>query len=215
MAAVTASATLTPAAPAPTWSKAAGITYVAAWVVGLTAFGAGPPSDATAAEVAEYFANHSISTTIQSLLIHGVAAVALFAVLRAVRRTETSSRVSHVAGVVGVALSLTQLALDGWRSLVASGSTTKRLVEVIDRVDGFKMFAFAVMIGASVGALRAAGVIGRRMAIVGVAATVALVVSGVGYAAAVESLRGIAAISLVLLLLWVGYLGVAAGRRTV
>lgn len=215
MAAVTASTTPTPATTTHNWSKVAGVTYVAAWVVGLTAFGGGPGTGATAGEVAGYFADHRISTTIQALLIHGVAAVALLGVLNAVRRIGVSTRTAHLGGVVGVALSLTQLALDAWRSLIATGSTTSTLVDVIDRVDGFKMFAFAVMIGASVGALRAARVIGRRMSIVGVVATGALVVSGVGYAAAVTSLRSVAALSLVLLLVWVGYLGVAAGRRTV
>lgn len=215
MAAVTASATVTPAAPTRNWSKAAGVTYVAAWVLGLTAFGVGPGTDATAAEVADYFSDHRISTTIQSLLIHGVAAVALFGVLSAVRRTGMSTHTAHFAGVVGVALSLTQLALGAWRSLIATGSTTSTLVDVIDRVDGFKMFAFAAMIGGSVGALRAAGMIGRRMGIVGVAATAALLVSGVGYAVVVDSLLRVAALSLVLLLVWVGHLGVAAGRRTV
>lgn len=215
MAAVTASTTPTPATTTHNWSKVAGVTYVAAWVVGLTAFGGGPGTGATAGEVAGYFADHRISTTIQALLIHGVAAVALLGVLNAVRRIGVSTRTAHLGGVVGVALSLTQLALDAWRSLIATGSTTTTLVDVIDRVDGFKMFAFAVMIGAGVGALRAARVIGRRMSIVGVVATGALVVSGVGYAAAVTSLRSVAALSLVLLLVWVGYLGVAAGRRTV
>jgi hypothetical protein len=214
MAAVTVSATLTPARSTRSWSKAAGVTYVAAWLVGLTAFGTGPGADATPAQVAEHFASHRVSTTVQSLLIHGLAAASLFVVLTVVRRAGATTRTAHVAGVVGVGLSLTQLALDAWRSLIATGSTTSTVVDVIDRVDGFKMFAFAVMIGASVRSLRAAGMIGRRMGIVGAAATAALVLSGVGYAVAVDSLRGTAALSLLLLLVWVGYLGVAAGRRT-
>ena len=215
MAAVTASTTLTSADRTHNWSRAAAITYVGAWVVGLTAFGVGPGPEATAAEVAEHFADQRITTAIQSFLVHGVAAAALLVVLIGVRRTRTTTRTAHAGGIVGVALSLVQVVLDTWRSLIATGSTTSTLVEVIDRVDGLKMFAFAVMIGASVGALRAAGMIGRRMAAVGVAATGALVVSGVAYGGAVDSLLASAAPSLALLLLWVGYIGVAAGRRTV
>lgn len=213
MAAVTAS-TSTPSASTHSWPKAAGVTYVVAWAVGLTAFGVGPGTGASATDVAGYFANHRISTAIQSFLIHGVAAAALLVVLAAVRRTQTSTRTAYVAGVTGVAVSLTQLVLDLWRSLIASDSTISTLVDVIDRIDGIKMVAFAVMIGASVGALRRAEMIGRRMAIVGVAGTAALVISGLAYVAAVDSLLGTAALSLVLLLVWVGYLGVAAGRPT-
>jgi hypothetical protein len=194
--------------------KAAGLAYVGAWIVGLTAFGTGPGADATNADIARYFADHPVSTAAQSLLIHGAAAVALYVVLTAVARTRASTRTAHIAGVLGVALSLVQFALGLWRSLVSTGSTTSTLVDVIDRVDGLKMLAFAVMIGASITALRAAATIGGRMAMTGAVATAALVVSGVAYAGAVSALLGTAAVSLVLLLTWVGHLGFAAGRGT-
>jgi hypothetical protein len=205
--------------PAPTRRparrpRAAGIAYVGAWVVGLTAFGVGPASDASDAEVARYFADHRTLTALQSLLIHGVAAMALLVVLGAVKRAGATTRIAHAAGVVGVGLSLTQLALDLWRSAFSTGSTTTALVHMIDRLDGFKMFAFAVMIGAAVHACRRAGLIGRRMERVGGVAAVALVVSGIAYAGAVDSLLVSAELSLVLLLTWVGYLGVAVSRRS-
>ena len=194
--------------------KIAGIAYVGAWVVGLTAFGVGPASGATDAEVARYFADHRVLTATQSLLIHGVAALALLVVLVAVRRAGATTRVAHAAGLAGVGLSLTQLALDLWRSAVSTGSTTTTLVHVIDRIDGFKMFAFAVMIGAAVDASRRAGLVGRRMERLGRVAAIALVLSGIAYAGAVESLLVSAGLSLVLLLTWVCYLGVAISRRS-
>jgi hypothetical protein len=202
-------------AMAPRWPKVAGITYVGAWVVGLTAFGAGPAANASNAEVARYFADNRVVSAAQSLLIHGVAAVALYAVLVAATRTGVFSRRAQAAGLVAVGLSLAQCVLDLWRSLLSTGSTTTTLVHAIDRIDGVKMLALAVMIGASVAGLHRAGVIGRRMAITGKAAAIALVVSGIAYAGAISSLLVAAELSLVLLLIWVGYLGFAAARRTV
>jgi hypothetical protein len=197
------------------WPRIAGFTYVGAWVVGLTAFGAGPAADASNSELARYFADHRAGSATQSLLIHGVAAVALLAVVAAIARSRTSTRVAQNAGLVAVALSLVQCGLDMWRSLVSTGATTATLVHAVDRIDGVKIFALAVMIGASVAALRSAGTIGPRMATTGKVAAAALVVSGVAYAGAVRPLLVSADLSLLLLLTWVGYLGVATGRRTV
>lgn len=198
------------------WPGFAGATYVVAWVVGLTAFGFGPSADASDAEVVRYVTDHRAVSAMQSVLVHGVAALALCAVIVAVARSQSSTRTSTYAGFVAVGLSLVQCVLGLWRSLVSTGSTTTALVDAIDRVDGFKMFALAVMIGASIASLRSAGMIGRRMAVTGRAATVALVVSGVAFAGGIQTLMvSAAAAALVLLLVWVGYVGVAAGGRSV
>src|SRR4051794_24427880 len=163
--------TVTAAAPTAAhrrdWAKIAGLGYVGAWVVGLTAFGVGPASDASDTDVARYFADHRVMSATQSLLIHGVAAVALLVVLTALKRTGRSTVVASTAGVTAAALSFLQCGLDLYRSFISTGTTTASLVHIIDRIDGVKMFAFALMIGASIKAFRAGGVIGARMAAVG------------------------------------------------
>ncbi|HYD10876.1 MAG TPA: hypothetical protein VEA78_12315 [Acidimicrobiales bacterium] len=197
------------------WPAVAGFAYVAAWLVGLTAFGAGPGADATGAEVAEYFAARRLSTAAQSVLIHGVAAVALLAILVAVARRKASTRPAHLAGIVGVGVSLLQLVLDLWRSLLAAGSTTTALVDAIDRADGLKMLAFSIMIGASIRSLRSVGMTGRRMAVLSVVAASSLVVSGIAYGGSIDALLPSALLSLPLLLVWAGHLGFAAARRPI
>jgi hypothetical protein len=196
------------------WGKVAGFTYVGAWVVGLTVFGVGPASDATDSEIARYFADHRAMSTVQSLLIHGVAALALLGVLAAVKRSGRSIRLAHTAGLVAVSLSLVQCVLDVYRSLISTGTTTATLAHTIDRIDGLKMFAFAVMIAASITVFRNTGLIGKKMVVAGKLAVPALAVSGIAYAAAITSLLASADLSLVLLLVWVGYAGVAAGRAS-
>jgi hypothetical protein len=195
------------------WPTVAGLTYVGAWLVGLTAFGTGPAAGATDATVTRYVADHRLETAMQSLLIHGVAALALAAVLLAVARSQASTRTSVVAGAVGVGASLVQCGLGLWRSLVSAGSATATLTEGINRIDGLKMAAFAVMIGSSIAALRGGGWIGRRMALTGTGATIALAVSAIAYGAAITPRLATAAVALVLLLAWVAHLGAAAGRH--
>ena len=196
------------------WPKIAGLTYVGAWVVGLTAFGVGPASNASDTEIARYFADHRALSTIQSLLIHGVAAVALLGVLLAVQRAGRSTRMAYRAGFTAIGLSLVQCVLDVYRSLVSTGSATATLAHTIDRIDGFKMLALAVMIAASVNIFRTTGMIGKKITITGKVAVPALVVSGIAYATATTALLVSAELSLVLLLVWVGYTGVAAGRQS-
>lgn len=201
-------------ASGPRWAKTAGLVYVAAWGLGLAAFGSGPATTATDAEVAHYFAGHRMLTAGQATLIHGVAAFALLGVLVAVRRIGASSRTANAAGLTAVSLSLLQYGLDLWRSLWSTGSTTAALVHVIDRIDGFKMFALAVMIAASIRVFGAAGLVGSKMAVTGRVAAGSLVLSGLGYALDLSALAPAAELSLVLLLTWVGYTGFAVARHT-
>ncbi len=200
--------------PSHRWgpAKVAGLAYVGAWVVGLTAFGTGPATSASDREIAHYFATHSAISAAQSLLIHGVAAAALATVLVAMRRNRVATSTAMRAGFVGVGLSLVQCGLDLWRSFLATGTTTATLAHSIDRIDGLKMLAFAVMIAASVHTFRDRGLVGPKMAIVGRLAAPALVVSSIAYATATQSLMASAELSLVLLLTCVGYAGVALNR---
>ncbi len=134
--------------------------------------------------------------------------------LVAVQRAGRSTRLARAAGLTAIGLSLVQCVLDVYRSVVSTGSTTVTLVHTIDRIDGFKMFAFAVMIAASVNVFRSTGMIGRKMTIAGKVAVPALIVSGIAYTTATTALLVSADLSLVLLLVWVGYTGVAAGRQS-
>lgn len=81
-----------------------------------------------------YFADHRAASAMQSLLVHGIAAIARYAVLVAVARAGISTRTSFRAGVVAVALSLVQCGLGLWRRLVSTGSTTASLVDAIDQL---------------------------------------------------------------------------------
>lgn len=196
------------------WAKLAGLGYAGVWVLGLAAFGGGPGLSASAEEVNGYFGGHRAASAMQGVLIHGIAAVALLAVVVAIGGRGLLTRPARIGGAAAVGLSLIQCGLDLWRSLFSTGATTVSLVHVIDRIDGLKMLVLALMIGTSVTAFRAASLIGTTMAVTGWVATVALVLSGLGYVLANTALAAVASLSLLLLLIWVAYTGVAVARNS-
>jgi hypothetical protein len=209
---LTSTGTATRARRARNWPEIAGLTYVGAWVLGLVAFGFGPAADASDADIARYLADHRTMSTIQSLLIHGVAAVALLGVMIAVRSNGRLNRWAWRAALVAVGVSLVQCVLDVHRSALATGSTIADLTHIINRIDGIKMIALAVMIAASIRVFRSTAMIGTKMTLTGTVAVAALVVSGIAYVTATTALLATAALSLILLLVWVGYTGAVAGR---
>ncbi len=196
------------------WAKLAGLGYAGAWVLGLVALGGGPGLSASAEQVDAYFAGHRTVSAVQGVLIHGIAAAALLAVVVAIGHRGVLTRPARFGGAAAVGLSFIQCGLDLWRSLLSTGATTVSLVHVIDRIDGLKMLALALMIGTSVSVFRAAALIGTKMAVTGWVATVALGLSGVGYVLANTALAVVANLSLVLLLIWIAYSGVAVARSS-
>jgi hypothetical protein len=195
------------------WAKTAGFAYAGAWMLGLAAFGTGPATNASNWEIASYYAGHRLLSAVQASFTHGAAAVALLTVLIATKRMGATSRTCYIAGLTAVGLSLAQYVLDLVRSLWSTGSATTALVHAIDRADGLKMFALAAMIYASIAIFRSSGLIGPKMAVTGRITTAALVLSGAGYASAITALAPAAELSLLLLIIWVGYTGVAVARH--
>jgi hypothetical protein len=84
--------------------------------------------------------------------------------------------------------------------------------DAINRLDGVKMLVLATVITTATLARRELG-LPRWLSAAGVMASLALVVSGVGYLALDGALADAAFLSLPLLLIWVSGTGVALGRR--
>src|SRR3954471_5775650 len=82
----------------------AGSFFVSAWLAGLFVAPSAPDPDAPPAAVAAHFAAHQTATTVQSLLIHGVAGVALIVLALSL----TVSRRARLAGAAAGVVSLVQ-----------------------------------------------------------------------------------------------------------
>jgi hypothetical protein len=199
----------------------AGVAYTAAWAIGLGVWPSNPDVAATGSRVVTAYAGHRGVAMIQSLLVHGVAAVALAVVVlalgQAARRggAEQLSRTTVVAGVGAAAVSLLQcaigLALAGWVVPTGDASRAGLLFAAINRLDGVKMLALAAMAGTGAALVHRTGVLPGWLGYVGGLLAVALVVSGVGYLLLNSTLAPAAFVSGPLLLLWVTGAGISLG----
>jgi hypothetical protein len=200
----------------------AGVVYIAAWIVGLAIWPSNVAITDSSREVVNVYGAHRAVGVAQFLLVEGVAAIALVFVIVAVARAAghagavapsrfilgaglTACLVSVVEGVLGVVL-VTSL---------ASPARVHRAGEVFDainRLDGVKMLLLATVIPTAALARRELG-LPRWLSATGVMASLALLVSGVGYLALDGDLADAAFLSLPLLLIWVAGTGVALGRR--
>ncbi|MFE2872560.1 hypothetical protein [Embleya sp. NPDC059259] len=200
-------------------SLAAGVGHAAVWVAGLTvAAGATPKLGDSAAEVTSAYAGDAGRAVAQSVLVHGLAAGALAVLGIALLRRAGGDRGARFAGWAGTTaagLAVLQLVLE----LVAIGRADAAdpglaggLFDLVQRIDGVKMFALAAL---AVGAVAARRVVPLRRweSFTGYALAAAIVGSGLGYLLLNTALGGLALLSLPLLLVWVLALGHALSRR--
>ncbi|WP_405683799.1 hypothetical protein OG204_01635 [Streptomyces sp. NBC_01387] len=203
-------------------ARAAGYTHAAAWILGLAvAWGATPEVGDTHAGITTAYADRPFQAVAQALLVHGVAAVALVfvgsGVLDRARRTgNTVARSAGWAGIVAGAFGCAQLVLE----LIAipgadpaSPGRTGALFEAVQRLDGVKMVALAVLAAAACVASRRDALLRRREVVLGWILAVTITVSGIGYLLLSTTLTPAAFISLPLLLIWIAALGAALRRR--
>lgn len=187
--------------------------YVLAWLVGLFAAPARPTAGADA--VKGYLVDHSGAAVAQSLLVHGVAGVALAAFAWSLSRSVDHSSVAVVVlGSVAAVLSLLQAVIllsvaTGVSSLPASAVDQR--VGWIDTVDTLKLAVLAAFVVVASVALVTAGSAGEWLRLLAVALAVLLVAGGTSFMVSSSVLTGALYLSLPLLLIWVG---VVAGTVT-
>ncbi|MFJ1694120.1 hypothetical protein ACIOHC_02940 [Streptomyces sp. NPDC088252] len=202
--------------------RAAGYVHAAAWILGLAAaWGATPEVGDTHAGIATAYADRPVQVVVRALLVHGVAAAALLVVGsglldRARRTNNTAARSAGWAGRVAGALACAQLVMELIAVSGADPASPGRagaLFEVVQRVDGVKMFAFAVLAAAACAASRHGALLRRWEVVVGWILAATITASGIGYLLLSTALTPMAFISLPLLLIWISALGAALGRR--
>jgi hypothetical protein len=180
--------------------SAAGISYTLAWLCGLTLFASAPGPRPTDAQLDEFYRGHPLSTSLQSVFVHGVAAVALLVVAWVLWSRRLVGTWWLAAASTAATLSFVQLGLDLWRSNGAADPAA--VVHVIDRLDGVKMLALGAMTALGTKSLGRREVIGRSLQVLGWVTTVLVAMSGVSYVVGVDVVP-LAAAALIGLLLWV------------
>jgi hypothetical protein len=201
---------------------AAGVAFVAAWATGLAAWPANLNVAASGTQVVSAYAGHQGAAATQYVLVEGAAAIALAVVVTtlgraAIRRgARQSGWVMLLAGIGAVIVSLAgcTLGLVLSAGAVPDGQTGRAgvLFHLINRLDGVKMLALATMALAAVTLARRGALVPRWLGWVSAGLAAAMTASGVGYLLLNNTLTQAAAVSLVLLLIWVAATGMTAGR---
>ena len=138
--------------------------YISAWLVGLAIWPGTPGVDASATHVADAYAAHQGLAIVQYLLVEGVAGIALGAMVLAIglglvaNGARRAGKTVLVSGLAAATISLAESVLGvimaaGAPDSVATGSTAD-LFDLLNRMDGVKMFLLAAMVASVVNASR-------------------------------------------------------------
>ena len=198
-------------------------TYVASWLLGLVVFASSTDVRAPGAAVLHTYAGHEAVSTLQIVLTEGIPAVALAVVVLAFTRLVTRSidrqlaRAVRACGLAAAFVSLTQclLGVHLTTRLVPAGRAgpVATLSETITRLDGVKMLLLAGLALAARSLIRRGRVrIPRWLAAVALALSVTISVTGIGYLLLLNGPASAAWLSLPLLLVWVGGVGLETAR---
>ncbi len=191
----------------------AGIAFTLSWIAGLSVAAPSPKLTASGAEIVAALAGHGTAVAAQFALTEGLPAAGLavvsIALARAARRSgaAAAARVALIAGVGAGVISLAQFVLGMVLAGASAPGPAHMVYEAVNRLDGVKMFALAVL--GLAGA--ASGVPPRWLRYTGIALAVAITASGVAYLLLVQSLATLAVPAGVLLLVFITGTGIALG----
>jgi hypothetical protein len=200
-----------------------GIGFTVSWVCGLALPVPNLAVTASAAEVLATYGPQLGLVQAQFALTEGLPAIGLavislaLALLAGARPAGARrARVIAVAGMVAAVISVTQYALGvmlaGWALPDHAAGRSSFLWEAINRLDGVKMFALAVLASAAVALTAPTGPLPRWLRYASLVLAASITVSGVAYLFLIQDLSWAAYVAGVALLVWVTGMGVALGR---
>ena len=189
-----------------------GTTFVLAWVTGLLIAGGGPAPNASASDIASYFAAHQHAAMAEHFLIDAVAGAALTGLAVTTRRLSTAA---FAAGLAAAVISLGQAAIGEAMAITASGgstSTVHGLFVTLNNADTIKIALLAVMIAATGLAARRSG-LPTWLARASLIFAPILAVSGLAFPLGSTGLYALLYLTLPLLLIWVAAFTIVIARH--
>jgi hypothetical protein len=187
-----------------------GIGYTLSWIAGLSIAAPSPKLTAPGAEIAAALAGHGTAVATQFALTEGLPAAGLaivsIALARAARDSGagTTARFAATAGMAAALISFTQFVLGTVLVGTTAPGTAHLLYDAVNRLDGVKMLALAILGVAGA----AAGLLPWWLRYVGIALAIAITASGIAYLLLLPGLAIMAAPALVLLLIFITGTGV-------
>ena len=198
-----------------------GATFVGAWIVGLILANGGPSPSDSAAQVAAYYDSHELRSMVATLLIDGLAGLAIFALAYCLWRYLTDDSTMHravlLAGIGAGLASLVQMVVGELMSYRGahgrSAEDVQTLFKVLNNGDTVKIALLATMIAAASALARRSGAFPRWLAIAGVIFAPLLAISGLAFPFNSDALYASLAVTLIGLLAWVVSVAVVMARR--
>jgi len=191
----------------------AGIAYTLSWIAGLAIAAPSPRLTSSGAQITAAFAGHQTAAAAQFALTEGLPAAGLaiiaIALARAARKSGAvaASRAALIAGATAALISLLQFLVGAVLAGTASPGTAHLLYDAVNRLDGAKMFALAVL-GLAGAASR---VLPRWLRYTGIALAIAITASGIAYLLLLQGPAILAIPSGALLLVFITATGIVLG----
>jgi len=193
---------------------AIGIAFTVSWLVGLAIPAPSPRLTAPGTAIVAALAGHGGELVANFVFTEGLPALGLAAVsaylARALRARGTAGPASIVrtAGLAAAAISLTQCVLGVTLAHAGSPGTASELYELVNRLDGVKMFALAALAAGMV----LAPPLSSWLRCLSAALAISITASGVAYLFLLDSVAWLAWPAGLLLLAVIPAAGYAAGR---
>ncbi|MBV8984653.1 MAG: hypothetical protein JO248_09465 [Acidimicrobiia bacterium] len=208
----------------PAVAAGAGGLFVVALVAGALVAPAAPAPLSSRMRVHEYFVAHHEAAFNQSLLMHGVAGVALAALVVALWRmfsglawAGVARRCLAVAGSVAVAASFFQLwvvlRIEHHIEHEIGVRRTDALFDALNRACAVKLIALAVAVGAATWLLSKSPAVRRSMAWVGYVAAPVLALAAVGLVVKGPAQRTLLWLWVPMVIAWVAATGASLAGR--
>jgi len=204
---------------------AVGVGYSLSWIAGLSVSAPSPAFGASGRQIVAAFAGHGAALATQFALTEGlpaagiaVVAVALASAARARGQITagqitagqiTAGRFALASGLTAAIISVLQFGLGLLLATTSSPGTAQLAYAAVNRMDGGKMLALAVL-GAAGAAMTP---LPKWLRITGIALAVSIAVSGVVYLLLLSALAAAAGPALVLLLTFITGCGIIIGMQ--
>ena len=191
----------------------AGLGYTLSWIAGLAVPAPSPGFGATGTEIVAALSGHGPAVAAQYALTEGlpaagIAVIAVTLARTARRRGEPlAARFALVAGLTAAVISAVQFGLGLALTGISAAEPARLLSRSVDRLDGAKMLALAVL-GVAAATM---AFLPRWLRWTGISLAVAITCSGVVYLLLIAPLAAAAGPALVLLLAFMTGCGIMIG----
>jgi hypothetical protein len=196
----------------------AGVGFSLSWIAGLAVPAPSPGFGASGTQIVAALSGHGPAVAAQFILTEGLPAAGIAVIAVALARTarrsgSAAARFALVAGLTAAVISAIQFGLGLALTATSAPGPAHLLFTSVDRLDGVKMLALAVL-GAAAATMTA---LPRWLRWTGIALAVAITCSGLVYLLLIAPLAAAAGPALVLLLAFITGCGImtgmTAGRR--